>query len=66
MTDDTLKAVVIAFIALLPVAVLKVYDIQPVMIVIAGCLCILLYYITLYFRDEKLKKLVTDIFVRRN
>lgn len=64
IAGDTLKALFIALVALLPVAVLKVYDIQPVLIAITGCLSILLYYITIFFRDETVRKLVTGIFAR--
>lgn len=61
LVDDTLRIFTIAFIALLPVVVLKVYGTQSLtVIIIADFLSAVLYYTLLYFLDPELQKLVAN------
>ncbi len=58
LARDTFPIVVAAMISLLPILGLKVYSAQPLTVIIAGCLCTVLYYIIIYFRDKELQKLL--------
>jgi len=58
---DIYQMILIAFILILPVIVLKNYGVQTWAVVIVGCLCGLIYYAILYYRDKELKKLMTFI-----
>ena len=61
MARDTFEIIIVSLIVLLPLIALKIYSIEPLYTVIAGCLSAILYYTILYFRDKELRKLV-DIY----
>lgn len=60
LARDTLEMIAISLTALLPLAALKIYGIEPLFIVIVGCLSAILYYTILYFRDMELRKLIDN------
>jgi len=64
LVPDVLKIMLIALIALLPVAVLKVYAVQNLYVVVAGCLATILYYTVLYFQDKEFQEIVANYFGR--
>jgi O-antigen/teichoic acid export membrane protein len=58
MAQSSLEIIIILFIVLLPLFALKIYGVEPLYIVISGCLTAILYYTILYFRDMNLQKIV--------
>jgi len=65
LVREVLQSCIIAFIALLPVAILKGFRVQSFIAVIAGCLSLLFYYGILYLHDKELQKLVAGFLGQR-
>jgi len=58
LSGYALKVLTMSMIVLLPVILVKTYFIQPMLVVISGCLATLFYYAIVYYHDESIGELV--------